>query len=657
MKVRAQLILAFLLLAVVPLAGIVAYSYVSSQDAFRRAVEVESRSLAGEMGEQLDAVRSGIERRLDVLTALPVRALMSGRQNDLEVADLYLDLMTQMGEVAPFVDWLEFLPAAEPGRAGAVAEPFFFYPSKALTRSLRKLKALRENIADSGLSPEYFEETVAAVIREQIGMMEGEREALAARGEEMSELLGSEFSSQVRLGDRVVGELKAMVPATAILREVLSRAPRDEGRVPYARDVAGGLYVDEPRDREVLEEIGLAGSLDPSDPLAGVSPDWIVVETADADSQLVFGIGRPIGDSLRGIRAAAVRNFTLGLGMSILAMLGVVWLSSRMTRNLTLLTEGAERLAEGDLEARVPLESADEFGQLARTFNRMASELSDNQARLLEEARLRKEQEIQQRLLEAEHERKSRELEEARDFQLSLLPKRLPRHPEIEVAVSMRTATEVGGDYYDFFPAPDGVLTVAIGDAAGHGARAGTMVTVVKGLFTAGAGTGDPAVILADATRAIKRMDLGRMNMGVTLVRLGGGRITISAAGMPPVYLFRSGSGTVQEIALPGIPLGGLADVEYERWDAELAVGDTVLLMTDGFPELLNGDSEPLGYERARSAFATAARRSPDEILEELSKTAEDWRGGTDLDDDMTFVVVKIREPVASSVARSADCR
>ena len=67
MKVRTQLVLAFLLLAVVPLAGIVLYSYISSLAAFRQAVEAESRSLAQEMAEQLESVRGGIDQRLEEL--------------------------------------------------------------------------------------------------------------------------------------------------------------------------------------------------------------------------------------------------------------------------------------------------------------------------------------------------------------------------------------------------------------------------------------------------------------------------------------------------------------------------------------------------------------------------------------------------------------
>ncbi len=638
MKVRTQLVLAFLLLAVVPLAGLVAYSYVTSLGAFKRAVEAESSVLAGEMAEQLDAVRGDIDTRLESLTALPVRSLVAGESSDLEFADLYLDLMTQMGEAAPLVDWLEFSPATAEG--GEQQESFFFYPSRALERSLRKLESLRENLEASGLTAEFFERTVSEVIREHSVAQQPGEEAMAARGQELKKLLGREFMSAVRQGDRVVGQLKAMVPPTAILREVLSRAPRDQGKVPFARDAEGGLYVDEPRDREMLREIGLATGFTGT-PEDLNSPDWIVVETADPDSGLMFGVARPIGDSLRGIRVAAARNFTYGLGMIVLAMFGVVWLSSRMTRNLKILSVGAERLALGDLTTRLPVRSKDEFGQLARTLNRMASELSENQVRLLEEVRRRKDQEIQQRLLAAEHERKSRELEEARKLQLSLLPTELPRHPEVEMAVSMRTATEVGGDYYDFFPGPNGTLTAAVGDAAGHGARAATMVTVVKGLFTAAAGSGEPEVVLGEASRAIKRMNLERMTMGVSLVRICGRRISVSAAGMPPLFLFRRASAAVEELALPGMPLGGLAGVEYRRWDGELAAGDTVLIMTDGFPELLDREGEPLGYERARNAFAEVGGATPEEIVEHLNATADRWRNGGALADDMTFAVIK----------------
>ncbi|MCK7523473.1 MAG: hypothetical protein MZV64_40370 [Ignavibacteriales bacterium] len=85
--------------------------------------------------------------------------------------------------------------------------------------------------------------------------------------------------------------------------------------------------------------------------------------------------------------------------------------------------------------------------------------------------------------LNNEYVRKSNELESARQIQLSMLPQALPEHPELEIAVTMQTASEIGGDYYDFHLAEDNTLTFAIGDATGHGAKAGAMVTAIKTLF------------------------------------------------------------------------------------------------------------------------------------------------------------------------------
>ena len=91
-----------------------------------------------------------------------------------------------------------------------------------------------------------------------------------------------------------------------------------------------------------------------------------------------------------------------------------------------------------------------------------------------------KEAQLRAQLAETENERKTKELEEARQLQLSMLPKTLPQLPHLDIAAYMKTATEVGGDYYDFNVAIDGTLTVVLGDATGHGMRAGTMVTSAK---------------------------------------------------------------------------------------------------------------------------------------------------------------------------------
>ena len=94
----------------------------------------------------------------------------------------------------------------------------------------------------------------------------------------------------------------------------------------------------------------------------------------------------------------------------------------------------------------------------------------------------RKEKE-DKRILELENERKTRELDQARKLQLSMLPKDVPTLQNLDIAVYMKTATEVGGDYYDFHISGNNILTAVLGDATGHGMNAGMMVSVSKGLF------------------------------------------------------------------------------------------------------------------------------------------------------------------------------
>ena len=225
----------------------------------------------------------------------------------------------------------------------------------------------------------------------------------------------------------------------------------------------------------------------------------------------------------------------------------------------------------------------------------------------------------------------------------------------------MSTATEVGGDYYDFRTGANGDLLLAIGDATGHGAAAGTMVTVVKSLFLAAGDDASPAGFLRRATGMVHGMGLSRMAMALAVARLAGRTLTLSSAGMPPALHFRGGTGEVEEVALAGMPLGARSDYPYSERRLEIAPGDVVLLMSDGFPELPNSAGEPLGYERARARFAAAASggtsgstsggtsgdaASAGEIVAALERAAADWSGSAGAaapapSDDVTFLVLR----------------
>src|SRR5438477_12817793 len=119
-----------------------------------------------------------------------------------------------------------------------------------------------------------------------------------------------------------------------------------------------------------------------------------------------------------------------------------------------------------------------------------------------------------------------------------MLPKKLPELPNLEIAAYMKPATEVGGDYYDFHVGNDGTLTVAVGDATGHGLKAGTMVTAVKSLFETLAHHPDIPYIFERLSRTLKRMNLRGLFMAMIMVKVKDRQLTVSIAGMPPILIY-----------------------------------------------------------------------------------------------------------------------
>ena len=271
---------------------------------------------------------------------------------------------------------------------------------------------------------------------------------------------------------------------------------------------------------------------------------------------------------------------------------------------------------------------------LAKTRERMKIQEAEHRAEAAE---------LQARALHAESERKTKELEEARQLQLSMLPKQIPQLPNLDIAVYMKTATEVGGDYYDFHVSLDGTLTVVLGDATGHGMRAGTMVTSTKSLFNAMAANNNIVQTFQEMTRCLKLMQLDKLSMCMTMLKIQNHKLMMSSAGMPPVYIFKSKHKIIEEHLMEGMPLGTMDNFPYELKESELSAGDTVLLMSDGFPELNNNHKEMFGYKRARNSFEEVAEKEPEKIVEYLKNEGLRWSNDNDPDDDITFVVIKVK--------------
>jgi serine phosphatase RsbU (regulator of sigma subunit) len=159
--------------------------------------------------------------------------------------------------------------------------------------------------------------------------------------------------------------------------------------------------------------------------------------------------------------------------------------------------------------------------------------------------------------------------------------------------------------------------------------------------------------ILKKWNRAVRDLNLGQLYMAVTLLRIRHRTMIVTSAGMPATLVYRKATRTVEHIGLRGMPLGSVEDFPYQQEERGLANGDTVLLMSDGFPEMFNDRRETLDYEKAAECFREVAEGSPQEIIRGLEAAAHGWANGFPQQDDMTFVVLQVREQDGS---RGRNC-
>jgi len=251
---------------------------------------------------------------------------------------------------------------------------------------------------------------------------------------------------------------------------------------------------------------------------------------------------------------------------------------------------------------------------------------------------------------EADNARKTEELETARAIQQGFLPVALPELPYLEVATFQRPATEVGGDYYDFFPVEEGKLILAIGDAMGHGASASLMVSATKMALLA-IDEPDLTKRVSKMNALLKQVNSDRLiNIALVLTELSydakKSTVQVKAAGggMPPLYILRS-NGSIEEIAIKGLPLGVMEAAEYTPTFVQLTKLDVLILMSDGLPERLNDKDEILEYFRliAEIERVGKTKASAKGILEALVEYGNNWSKGTPQNDDVTLVVLKVK--------------
>ncbi|SDL45728.1 Serine phosphatase RsbU, regulator of sigma subunit [Catalinimonas alkaloidigena] len=284
------------------------------------------------------------------------------------------------------------------------------------------------------------------------------------------------------------------------------------------------------------------------------------------------------------------------------------------------------------------VESALQRYQLQQELERQRNRLQKSNKKLRQQ---QKEMERLLTLLEQDNLRKTQELQAARQLQLSMLPQQSPRLDFLDIAMHMNTCDEVGGDYYDFKIDADGQLYLAVGDATGHGFRAGVVVATVKSYFHSLAGRIPSVELMKAISQGIKNLQTRGMYMGLRLVQIGPTRFVSTASGMPPLLYYQAAAQRVHIIEQRGLFLGsGLShDIPSQRFSWEK--GDVLLALTDGMIELFNADREQLSLERIIERFQQSVHHSAAQIIEHIVALGRSWSQGLPNEDDITLVVVR----------------
>jgi serine phosphatase RsbU (regulator of sigma subunit) len=244
------------------------------------------------------------------------------------------------------------------------------------------------------------------------------------------------------------------------------------------------------------------------------------------------------------------------------------------------------------------------------------------------------------RLRQLEEDRKNKELQAARDLQISLLPKSTPKRNDLDIATFIRSSTEVGGDYYDFMSQENGNIYSICGDATGHGVTSGMMVSITKAGLN-GIEAIAPNVILQKLNKVVKKVDLGTLRMSLNIVEISQNELNMSSAAMPPIYLYKSGANTVEELMQSGLPLGGLKNESFEQIKRNFESGDVLIQLSDGLPEAPNSKGEMYDYERLRALIQTSCHLTAKEIINVLMQSVDQWLEGKHNPDDITLIVTK----------------
>ena len=290
--------------------------------------------------------------------------------------------------------------------------------------------------------------------------------------------------------------------------------------------------------------------------------------------------------------------------------------------NLQKINDTLGRITKGDLNVTVDVRSSHEFSSLSDDINSTVSTLK----RYIAEAAARID----------------KELEYAKQIQLSALPTNFPDGEEYKIYAQMIAAKEVGGDFYDFYKLNDTTVAFLAADVSGKGIPAAmfmmTAKTIIKDLAESGMAVND---IFTKANE--KLCENNESGMFVTawmgILDLTTGNMQFANAGHNPPVLKRANGDFEYLKTRAGFVLAGMEGVRYRVGELTLSPGDRLFLYTDGVPEATNTENKLYGEERLLEFMNKNSNVEAVELLPSLKANIDEFVGEAPQFDDITMLM------------------
>ncbi len=238
-----------------------------------------------------------------------------------------------------------------------------------------------------------------------------------------------------------------------------------------------------------------------------------------------------------------------------------------------------------------------------------------------------------------------RELDIAARMQQSILPRLWPQDARFDPWGTMRPAKDIGGDFYDHFPLPQGQHGLVVADVSGKGISAGLFGMVSKTLLRAVATQREqPAAEVAREVNEALCAD-NESSMFVTTFYgqydPASGRLVYANAGHPPPLLLRA-RGALEWLPGPGgTAFGVIPGLSYQQGVVDLAPGDTLLIFTDGITESINAEGQEFGKARLSALFDGRPVADAREAISRMLERVERYAQGVEQFDDITCLALR----------------